>query len=266
MSDEELNAIVMIYGTDKGEVKYLEFITEGNPFRAQSAGEETRKTQYIGKVNTFQGETAMEKLLFKLKAQVKKDRIRLGEFFQDHDLLRKGTITSQKFRGVLYAQKIYLTNEEFDLIEKQFSVPADITKVNYVAFNEKLEEIFTMKDLEKNPLKKTIEFNAPSILDPKHQLSDEEEQVLDACLQRLGWFVRNKRLLIKPFFQDKDKSKSGFVANTRFRSIFDTVKLQISEEEYFIIFKRFQAKADNEVNYVECDHVLRHYSGDHSPV
>lgn len=266
MSDEELNAIVMIYGTDKGEVKYLEFITEGNPFRASSAGEEARKTQYVGKVNTFQGETAMEKLLFKLKAQVKKDRIRLGEFFQDHDLLRKGTITSQKFRGVLYAQKIYLTNEEFELIEKQFSVPSDATKVNYVAFNEKLEEIFTIKDLEKDPLKKTIEFNAPSILDPKHQLSDEEEQVLDACLQRLGWFVRNKRLLIKPFFQDKDKSKSGFVANTRFRSIFDTVKLQISEEEYFIIFKRFQAKADNEVNYVEFDHVLRHYSGDHNPV
>ena len=38
-------------------------------------------------------------------------------------------------------------------------------------------------------------------------------------------FVRNKRLLIKPFFQDKDKSKSGFVANTRFQSIFDTMKL-----------------------------------------
>lgn len=90
--------------------------------------------------------------------------------------------------------------------------------------------------------------------------------MLDACLERLGWFVRNKRLLIKPFFQDKDKSKSGFVANTRFRSIFDTMKLQISEEEFTIIFKRFQAKADNEVNYVEFDHVLRHYSGDHNPV
>lgn len=43
------------------------------------------------------------------------------------------------------------------------------------------------------------------------------------------------------------------------------MKLQISPEEYKIIFKRFQAKADNEVNYVEFDHVLRHYSGDHDP-
>lgn len=268
MSDEELQAIVQIYGTDQNEVRYLEFINDGNPFRPGSSELDgaARKTQYIGKVNTFVGETALDKLLYKLKAQIKKDRIRLGEFFQDHDILRKGTITSQKFRGVLYSQKIYLTNEEFELLEKYFSVPNDANKVNYVQFNEAMEEIFTKKDLEKDPLKKTMEFKAPSILDPKHQLDSSEEEVLDECMQRLGWFVRNKRLLIKPFFQDKDKSKSGFVANTRFRSIFDTMKLQISEEEYKIIFKRFQAKADNEINYVEFDHVLRHYSGDHQPV
>jgi hypothetical protein len=33
MSDEELEAIVQIYGTDKNEVQYLEFINDGNPFR-----------------------------------------------------------------------------------------------------------------------------------------------------------------------------------------------------------------------------------------
>jgi hypothetical protein len=77
MNDEELRSIVQIYGTDNNEVKYLEFINDGNPFRAQSAGDEGRKTQYIGKVNVFEGETEFEKLIFKLKAQVKKDRIRL---------------------------------------------------------------------------------------------------------------------------------------------------------------------------------------------
>ena len=77
--------------------------------------------------------------------------------------------------------------------------------------------------------------------------------------------MRQKRLLIKPFFQDKDRSKSGFIANTRFRSIFDTMKLKITEQEFDLINKRFQAKAANEINYVEFDHVLRFYSGDHEP-
>lgn len=41
----------------------------------------------------------------KIKNVIKKDRIRLGEFFQDHDLLRKGKIFKQKFQGVLHSQK-----------------------------------------------------------------------------------------------------------------------------------------------------------------
>jgi hypothetical protein len=49
---------------------------------------------------------------------------------------------------------------------------------------------------------------------------------------------------------------------TRFRSIFDNFKLLASEAEFALINKRFQAKARNEINYVEFDFVLRHYSGD----
>lgn len=74
-----------------------------------------------------------------------------------------------------------------------------------------------------------------------------------------------KRLLIKPFFQDIDRSKSGFIAATRFRSIFDTMKLRASDDEFLLINKRFQARAANEINYVEFDYVLRYYSGDLEP-
>jgi hypothetical protein len=172
-------------------------------------------------------------------------------------------VPAQKFRGVLFAQKICLTNEEYTLLEKHFALSTDQTKVNYLQFNEDIERIFTEKDLEKDPIKKVQEFKAPSILDPKDVLNNEEEQQLDACLQRVGWEVKQKRLLIKPFFQDKDRSKSGFIANTRFRSIFDTMKLKISDDEFNLICKRFQAKANNEINYVEFDYVLRYYSGDH---
>lgn len=49
---------------------------------------------------------------------------------------------------------------------------------------------------------------------------------------------------------------------TRFRSIFDNMKLLANEKEFALINLRFQAKAANEINYVEFDWVLRHYSGD----
>jgi hypothetical protein len=105
-------------------------------------------------------------------------------------------------------------------------------------------------------------YSAPSILDAKTQLTSGEEEELKASMIRIGFEVRNRRLLIKPFFQDKDKSKSGFVTNTRFRSIFDNQKLWITDREFSLINKRFQAGAANEINYVEFDYVMRGYSGD----
>ncbi len=189
MSDEELESLVKTYGNETNDIKYLEFINAANPNRTLSGfGTETTggKQTYFGQTQNFKGSDNIDDLLFQIKIQIKKDRIRLGEFFQDHDLLRKGYVAAQKFRGVLYAQKIQLTNEEYELLEKHFAVPSDPTKVNYVQFNEDIERIFTLKGLEKDPLQKVEEFKAPSILDPKDVLNEQEEIKLDACLKRLG--------------------------------------------------------------------------------
>jgi len=82
-------------------------------------------------------------------------------------------------------------------------------------------------------------FKAPSILDPKSQLTPTEEDELNKCMERIGVDVRHRRLLIKPYFQDKDRSNSGFVTSTRFRSIFDNQKLWITDREFYLINKRF---------------------------
>lgn len=44
------------------------------------------------------------------------------------------------------------------------------------------------------------------------------------------------------------------------------LQLKITNDEFYVINKRFAAKADNEINYVEFDHVLKKYSGDDQPV
>jgi len=79
------------------------------------------------------------------------NRIRLGEFFADHDPLRKGTIDATKFRTTLYAQKIQLTVEEYQKLEDHYRDSNDALKVRYFDFNQDVENIFTAKDLEKDP-------------------------------------------------------------------------------------------------------------------
>ena len=101
MSDEELEALTKVYGNPEGEIKYLEFIKAANPLEDNSVKEAVKT--YVEKFLEFKGETELDKLMRKIKIIVKKDRIRLMEFFQDHDPLRKGVVPFMKFKGVLHA-------------------------------------------------------------------------------------------------------------------------------------------------------------------
>ena len=64
------------------------------------------KSTYIPFNTDFTGSKQLEALLQKIRDAVKRHRIRIGEFFKDHDPLRKGTIEATKFRTTLYAQKL----------------------------------------------------------------------------------------------------------------------------------------------------------------
>ena len=93
-----------------------------------------------------------------------------------------------------------LTPQEYERLEKHYAMPNDAGLVNYFNFCDELDYIFTNKTIEKNPTTLPSSFEAPSILDPKDVLNTEEEQILIACLQRLGTDVKHRRLLIKPYF------------------------------------------------------------------
>lgn len=227
ISEADVCLVAAKYGEANGEIRYADFLKDANCLEYIINGPITgAKSTYVEKWTDFSGATSdIPALMCKIKNSCKSNRIRLLEFFQDHDILRKGNVPRQKFRNVLSIQKIALTIPEYDALENHFAVPNMAHLTNYVDFNNEIDNIFTEKDLEKNPTKTLNSFNAPSILDPKNCLSDAEEGVLAGVLERLANQVRLRRLLIKPFFQDKDKSRSGFISMTRFRSIFDNIKL-----------------------------------------
>lgn len=86
------------------------------------------------------------------------------------------------------------------MLENHFRCQNEPLKIRYFDFNEEIENIFTAKDLEKDPTKTLSGYKAPSILDPKNVLSEAEEQELMGLMQRIGTDVKHRRLLIKPFF------------------------------------------------------------------
>jgi len=75
--------MIKTYGNEQNDIKYLDFLNDANPFKGTSQANQSSgpKQTYFGQTQTFKGEEEIDKLLFKIKAQIKKDRIRLGEFF-----------------------------------------------------------------------------------------------------------------------------------------------------------------------------------------
>lgn len=92
-----------LYGNENNDIKYLEFLSASAP--DNNLDTTVKVSSYEATQWQFGGESELEALIRKIKGLVKKDRIRLGEFFIDHDTLRKGHIPLQKFQGVLYSQK-----------------------------------------------------------------------------------------------------------------------------------------------------------------
>lgn len=82
----------------------MNFINDASPLKNQVPTEFTgTKSTYTPQSMNSNNSQTIDALLFNIKAQIKKERIRLGEFFLDHDLLRKGNVPVSKFRGVLNA-------------------------------------------------------------------------------------------------------------------------------------------------------------------
>ena len=77
-------------------------------------------------------------------------------------------------------------------------------------------------------------------------------------MRRLGEVMRKHRLLLKPFFQDKDISKIGKVSFTRMRSILDNNKLPLTDYQYQLLCNNFAYDTD-EFNYVDFIEVLKQY-------
>ena len=93
-------------------------------------------------------------------------------------------------------------------------------------FLSDIDVVFNLPTENKDPVEKPLPF------DYTIMHSKRSEESIDSLMKRLGEVVRKHKLLIKPFFQDKDIAKIGRVSFTRMRSILDNNKLPLTDYQY----------------------------------
>jgi hypothetical protein len=141
--------------------------------------------------------------------------------------------------------RLQLTANEAKALERIYSDLTDKDKIEYIRFVNDVDLVFATpvimplsQGLEKNPLYRVSQYKVPNFLDPKDRIEDNEEQRLHEVMLDIGNHVKINRILIKPFFKDKDTAHSGKISFPRFRAIMHQCNVPITNDAFNLLCKR----------------------------
>lgn len=100
----------------------------------------------------------------RLRAAVVMKRVRIEQFFQDYDKLRKGYVTKAQFNSILSMLNFRFTQNEYDALAQKYETSHPEKFFNYVAFSESINKAFTTKGIDKAPTVKVPAVNSNDTL------------------------------------------------------------------------------------------------------
>jgi len=98
---------------------------------------------------------------------------------------------------------------------------------------------------------KKVRSNTEKEFKAQNQLSDADAKLLEGAQQYVRQYVRSFGVLMKPFFRDQDRRRTGCVRVHHFSSTLSTVGIELSQQELRLIVWKYSSKKDaGSVNYM----------------
>ncbi|XP_026669887.1 uncharacterized protein LOC108625584 [Ceratina calcarata] len=187
----------------------------------------------------------------RIQRHILESRIRISEFFKSFDPLNAGKVTITKFRRGLDSLQIssigrlYLAEPEIDALITLYKDPNDPDRVCWRTFEDDIDKVFTVKELEKlpnlkveAPPKEIAELGRKGVADWQCEKPGVRELCEEALL-KVRHRVSERRIFIKQFFKDYDRLNTGHVTRAQLRRILRTAALLLSGEEEFALEQRY---------------------------
>lgn len=195
----------------------------------------------------------------RIRSIVVMKRIRIEEFFYDFDKLRKGRVTRTQFKAILSSLGLILTDNEYESLANKYQTNDPEKFFNYKAFVANINKAFTIQGIDKNPEIRVapIAKNDTLLARRKYLGGRSDEEEIQSILNEYRTAVNNKRLYLKPCFQDFDITKNGHVTKAQFLRVLDLLKINAPENVISILLRRYMDRGNlDEVNYVDfCEDV-----------
>jgi len=172
--------------------------------------------------------------LEEIKRQTDYHCVRLVDFMSDGDRLRSGNLTTAKFKNGLARAGVNLMAGELLSLETAFKSTSRADCVDWKMFLEAVENSVVAGKLM-----------------PEDTGVDLGE--LNEILDRITYVVEQRRLNLKPYFQDYDKAHFQQVTQNQFSAVMSTLSIPMSVRERETLFTAFMIKegrkTTNRVDY-----------------
>lgn len=185
-----------------------------------------------------QGSDISASAVTKVANAVQRRNIRLEEFFKDGDALRKGFVSSHRFRHAIDIVGITLAEPEMLALESAFASDKEPGAVSYVDFltavrNTKAESLI------------------PSMTSEKvRERSELEEKLLERLQEKVARAFGSRRVASRQVLQDYDKLHKGRVPEGHFFTALLSVGLNLTPVECQSLKKAY-ATGDGSMAYGE---------------
>ena len=169
----------------------------------------------------------------KIRTVTKQSGVRLRQFFEDADPLRRGLITVNQFESGVDSAGYGLKPSALSLLSSSYgdaieTDPSGRPLVRWSTMCDDVDSIFTLRGLESNPtldvdggiaaLMAEMEGKTP-------RLSPAEEGTLATLLASLAVHIAKRRIQLMPTFEGFDKLKRGCVTATQFERCLSIAEL-----------------------------------------
>ncbi|KAJ3202622.1 hypothetical protein HDU67_000392 [Dinochytrium kinnereticum] len=184
--------------------------------------------------------------------EVYKDRIRLIEFFKDYDRHNYGYVSVAQFHAGIRLAELKIDGIQVKTLVEAYKNPKN-NMVGYRKFCNDIDTVFTVSNLEKNP---TADVQPPPreyLIQGCNELSPVEEARCREIITRFRQIINERRLLLAPYFKDFEKylGNMGRVTRSHFSRLLSTMKLDVSDNDLHILFKKFEDRQQAKVVYME---------------
>jgi len=197
----------------------------------------------LGTMSITSPRREITEILRTVQRTVFQGRVRIRELFVDYDKLRSGRCTGAQFRRALDLSKVFLPDEEVEILENRYRSD---TFIRYDDFCDDVDSVFSVKYLEVTP-RRHVDIPGTPLKRSSRSAAAVHNPPLHAVLHRLALFCQSRGVVVKYCYQDFDRSHSGCVTEPQFLRQFPFHKL-VSQVDIERVLDHYR-ESDEKINY-----------------